>query len=342
MRMRLLAISWFLFCAGAPASGQSVQPKTLEVPATAAWEHAETGMILPANAGGFARGALTDSSGGAERDVSGTYSDLATRSVATVYVYRTMLPNAPLWFDRSLTQLPLMPVYTPAGAFPPAITAFAPPKASSASGLRASFALVNGKLKSTALAIAPLRGWLIKVRMSSETLDAPALEARLADFIAGLRWPAEGKVPPPQAVPVAACGKPLSFKKAKIVRDDLAQVLINSVMAGASTDASGPVTYCREQGQPSERALYRPVGTDNSYVIALDDAGRFLTLGPALSIEGIGAGGNRRFSLTHSRGDSNAVLPSFNRLPSPEQALALAGSGKGSGISVTFGSGKTQ
>ena len=42
-----------------PAIGQP-PPRVLEVPATASWKHAATGMILPPNAAGLSRGAIVD------------------------------------------------------------------------------------------------------------------------------------------------------------------------------------------------------------------------------------------------------------------------------------------
>jgi hypothetical protein len=237
----------------------------------------------------------------------------------------------------------LRPNYKRADASPPAVTAFTPPKASRASGLRTSVALVPTPLRSTALAVAPVGGWLVKVRMSSESLDAAALDARLGAFIDDLRWPAEAKAPK-AAAPIAPCATPLRFKKAKIVHDDLAQVLINSVTGGLALEAaedSGPQTvYCREPGLAPERAVYRPSEAANSYAVAMDDAGTILQLAPALTIKGIGSGGKVSMTLMHRQ--TSDMLPSFNRLPSPDQALNVLNSGRNSGISVEAGDGKNR
>jgi hypothetical protein len=325
------------------ASAQSAKPTRLEVPATASWQHAATGMILPPVSARFVRQDVSDNSGGAELDVAATYQDSTTGTVATVYVFRTMLPDAPLWFDRALDAILLRPNYKRADASPPAVTAFTPPKASRASGLRTSVALVPTPLRSTALAVAPVGGWLVKVRMSSESLDAAALDARLSAFIDELRWPAEAKAPK-AAAPIAPCATPLRFKKAKIVHDDLAQVLINSVTGGLALEAaedSGPTAvYCREPGLAPERAVYRPSEAANSYAIAMDDAGTILQLAPALTIKGIGSGGKVSMTLMHRQ--TSDMLPSFNRLPSPDQAVNVLNSGRNSGISVEAGDGKNR
>jgi hypothetical protein len=177
-------------------------------------------------------------------------------------------------------------------------------------------------------------GWLVKVRMTSARLDPAALDARLTAFIAALRWPAEAK-PAPAAVPVMPCPDSLAFKKAKTVRSDMGNALLDAIGGTAELDEvdegkAGPVVYCREPGPLRIYGVYRPDRSRDSYVIAMGDAGTALRLAPALDLGMLtgGGSGGKRVAMTLLEHDSTTVLPSWNRLPSPEQAMAVAFSGQ--------------
>jgi hypothetical protein len=330
-----------LLLAGAPAVAQP-QPRMLEVPATASWQHEATGMILPPHAAGLSRGGIVDRTA-AEQDVSADYGG-EDGLTTTVYLFQTPLPDPALWTDRALAAIVLRPGFGLDPNAVPAATPFRRPGAAAASGLRASVKLNGSGLASTAVALVPLQGWLVKVRMTSARLDPASLDARLTAFIEALRWPAEPK-PAPAAVPVAACPDSLAFKKAKTVRDDMSDVLMNAITGSIEQDQSeagkaGRLQYCREPGPLGPYGVYRPNGRRDSYVIALGDAGSALRLAPALSLDMLTSGrsGGGKVAMTLLERDTTSVLPSFNRLPSPDQAMAVAFSGRPrETISVTTG-----
>jgi len=325
-----MRLKHFVFCAcllAMPglAAAQSA-PRTLDVPAANAWQHAETRIILPPRVGGLVRTGIGDNTPD-EQDVFVTYSDRDEQMIALVYVYRTGAGDLPLWFDRTLATI-LLPQ---TGATAPAIAGFTRPGASVASGLRAAMTDNVAGMRSTAVAIAPLGpSWLIKIRLGSARLDPAALDARLTAFAAALRWPAETGTAR-AAVPVAPCPTPLRLRTARIVRTDGAEVLMDAVLGSVEPEGEPgpPPVYCREPGATTNRGVYRPDAATNGYLIALHDAGIAVGVGDVSGLSALlGQGNRRRFSVTLLGRDSRSSYPSFDRLPPPDQALALVTGGR--------------
>lgn len=318
-----------LLALASPSLAQT-PPRTLEVPAAKSWQHAATGMILPPVAAGLSRGAIVDRTS-AEHDVSAEYGG-EDGLTTTVYLFRTLLPDPALWTDRALAAIALRPDLGLDPARLPAPAPFRRPGAASASGLRATLPLSGSGLTGTAVAVAPLNGWLLKVRMTSARLDPAALDARLTAFIDALRWPSEAR-PAAAAAPVAVCPDSLTFKKAKTVKDDMGDVLMSALAGTVEMDQvekgeAEAAVYCREPGPLKPYGVYRPDRSRDSYVIALGDSGSALRLVPALDLLASGRSGGKKVAMTLVEHDRTSVLPSFNRLPSPEQAMAVAFSGE--------------
>ncbi|AJP74100.1 hypothetical protein TS85_23370 [Sphingomonas hengshuiensis] len=132
-----------------PATAQRV----LEVPATAGWKHAETGVILRAALTGLPRTRLTDSSN-AELDVAAQYGDPDDISL-TLYIFRPALQSAPMWFDRAETQIQQRGTFgDPAPTSAP--RAFARSPGGSASALRRVYVPSKPPYRSTGVAMIPL------------------------------------------------------------------------------------------------------------------------------------------------------------------------------------------
>jgi hypothetical protein len=314
-----------------PVSAASQAPaRTLAVPPTASWQHAATAMVLPPRAAGLVRGPIVDRTQ-AEQDVSTEYSDEGSTEVATVYLYQSLLPDTAIWFDRAMAAILLQPRFELAGTSLPAPTAFPRPGAGTAGGLRSAMAGTGGEIRSTALAVVPLGRWLLKIRMSSTRFDSAALDARLTAFIQALRWPAESR-PAPAAAPIAPCSSALSFKRAKLVRPDLSQTLIDAALAGVMADRAEeqeeepgpPPTYCRDAATLPPHGVYRPNAATDRYVIALGDAGIALSVEPSLGALLSDRRARPRIGMALLDRDSRDILPSFDRLPPPEQALKVA------------------
>jgi hypothetical protein len=339
--MRLKPFVFSLLALALPAlAGAQTAPRTLEVPITAAWKHAATEMILPANAGGLARTRIRDL-GGEELDIVADYEDRAEGVWVTIYLYQTGAPDVPLWFDRALGALLARPEYGAAAAAPPTPVAFPRPGAVNASGLRVSIDANGAEVRSTGVAIAPLGPFQLKLRISSSRLDRAALDERLTRFIAALRWPAETGRPAPAAIPVAPCATALQLRQARLIRSDDADSLMDALLGVDVSDvehgeAPPPIVYCREPGGTPAYGVYRPNAARNEYLIALNDAGIAYSVGEALdlgALTGQGSSG-RRFSMAILNRNMRGVVASFNRLPPPEQALSVAQT-RGPSIMVT-------
>jgi hypothetical protein len=318
--VRPFVLSLLLLVGAVPAAAQQSDAGDLAVSPTEPWRHAPSGMILPPGEGGLTRARIRDA-GGDGGDVNASYVDRGEGMIALVYIYRTMTPDVSIWFDRALAQIMLT-----TDQAPPAISGFTRPGASAASGLRAALADNISGMRSTAIAVAPLGPWLVKVRMGSRTLEPAALAERLDSFVAALTWPAETGTAR-AAVPVEPCATPLRLRRARVVRAEMEDMLLDSALATVASegDVGPPAVYCREPGATIERGVYRPDGATDAYLIALDDAGIALWVGDASGLSALlGDGRRRRFSMTLLERHSSSTLPSFDRLPPPDQALALA------------------
>jgi hypothetical protein len=337
MSIKLALAAALLILTGA-ASAAPTESRVLEVPSSASWQHAGSGLVLPSRVAGLGRGPIADRTA-EEQDVSAAYEG-EEGLFTTVYIYQTPLPDVAIWTDRALAAIMLRPDFGADPAASPAPIPFQRPGASSANGLRVSLPLVAPGRTSTALAIAPIGDWLVKIRMTSTQLDPGALHSRLTTFIAGLRWPAEAK-PLPAATAMSPCADSLALKKAKVVGSDMATALMGLVMSSEFAKAEGAepiaVRYCREPGPLKTYGVYRPNGVRDSYVIAVGDSGSALRVASELTLDGLESGrAAKRVGMTLLERNSASSLPSFNRLPPPEQALEVAFGNRGESVSLTI------
>ncbi len=245
-----------------------------------------------------------------------------------------MVTSVPLWFDRSRTAIETRDLFrdaAPASADP---VAFAPPGSATASALRQVYASAGGAYRNTALAVIPVGGWIVAIRMSGRTLIAGQLDERLQQAIAAIRWPAAA-APAPAAVPVKACATPLAFGKAKAMKPGGADLLIDLALAGtlsrqakAEPVAGPPPIWCREGKGLKEYGIYRTDG-GLGYTMALYDAGRVVSVFPSImgQVDKTGI-----YSVTlKDVDDSASAFPSFSAMPSPRQVWELVRAGRTSG-----------
>lgn len=303
-------------------SAAAAQPalRTLEVPSSSAWQHAETSLILPSRSAGLTRGSVQDTGAG-ELDIVAQYANAGRSSFATIYLFRSQIESAPLWFDRSRTVLERLSPGRATGPGPRPVMAFALTGSKILSGLSVAYPGSTNGL-STALAVVPLNGWMVKVRISSTDPGVAALDHKLSEFISSIRWPAT-LLPAPAAVPVEPCSSPLVFKKAKMMKPDMEQSLIGSflAMAGATKSSrpqsGSPIVYCRDSDAGVAYGVYRPVSSTTGYMIAINDAGRAVSVGEALTLDK----SKQLYSVTLLDLGRSSVFPSYNRLPGPRQVM---------------------
>lgn len=318
MRFKSLALAGLLTVALTMPVGVQAK-REITAPAGTPWKHTQTGITLPASLIGIDRGPIGDNSN-SEVDVFAGYGDNQVTAI-TLYVFRPALASVPMWFDRSEAQVLMRDVYgnaTPVAA----PMAFAPPGGKTASALRRIYLPGKGPYKSTGLAIMPMGEWLVAVRISSQQFDAAALDAKLDEVIKAIGWPgsvADGDA----AVPVAACTVPIAYaKKAKLKPPSMMDALLGATLsnikpADDEKAKAVPVLWCRE-GQPKqEYAVYRAIGNDTGYTIAMGDAGRVINVSPGLALDSKDPG----YMLSLGLLDQTLIYPSFDKLPAPDAAI---------------------
>jgi hypothetical protein len=309
-----------LVCILASEAGAQPRLRQLEVPPAASWQHSQTSVILPATLAGLPRTGIQDT-GSEELDVIATYESPDQALTTTIYIFRSQVPSVPLWFDRSRTVLEQLKRFPIANSGPLPARSFAPAAGQAESALRVAYPLSGGGYAATGLAVVPLNGWIMKVRMSSKSLGAEALDAKLASLVAAVRWP-KNMAAAPAAAPVEPCPTPLLLKRAKMIKPDVGQALIGSLLAMAGLLKAPPTStlYCRDAEQGVPYGVYRAAASTTGYLVALADSGRAISVGVAPNLE---ERKDEQYSVTLLDLGSSSVYPSFNRLPPPKQVMEV-------------------
>jgi hypothetical protein len=324
MRARLILAGLALMAATPGIAGS----RDLAVPASAGWQHAASGVILPRSIAGMSRITLIDN-GDNELDVAAAFHVPDDSTILTVYIFKPAIMSVPIWFDRSQTALTVRETF---GGVTPVVSDAVPftrPGSTVASGLRQIYAPGKGPYRSTGLAMMPLGDWLVAVRLSSTTFDTGLLDDKLNQVVAAIRFP-NGAPAGEAAIPVRACDKPLDYKKAKILKADGAQALIAAMLpmvarAEASehpekvtTQEDGP--WCRDGAGVANYGVYHHDDGMKSFVLALGDSGRVATVSPGMPL----GNDNPGYGVTFLDLDGTAtVFASFDRVPRPEQVLEM-------------------
>jgi hypothetical protein len=320
MRLIVIAVAAFALAAG-PAALADGRP--LDVPAGKGWQHAQSGLILTAQLGELQRTKLEDLSQ-SELDVAATFWAPDKSTYATIYIYRPGLSDPAVWFDRSQLAMAHNGNYSlgvPSGP----VTRFATPGSAVQNGLRVTHAMAGKPTGATALAMAPIGEWLVAIRLTSDTRDGAGVDAVMTDVINKIRWPAKaGSAVVPN--PVQPCTTPIKFKKAKILKPDLGQSLLGATLSMMANDVAAkeekegpPPVFCLEGTGSADYSVYRPVGTNDRYVMALGDGGIAASVFPQLSLDG--KKGN--YSVTLTDLDSADSYAGFNALPEPAQVFQM-------------------
>ena len=332
--MRVLMMVLALACASPLAA------RDLAVPARSGWQHRDTGLILMSRLAGLQRTGLSDTTQ-SEHVVAAQFEAPDQSVIATVFLFKPAIADVALWFDRGSTTLQEGNVFrgaVPASAAP---IGFAAGGAPAASSLRQVYTKAGGPYRSTALAVMPLGEWIVAVRMSAKSLSAQELDAGLMQLIGAIRWPpatagsTAGATPAPATVPVTACATPLTFHKAKALKPEGGDMLMQMIGTLAAQEAPAsktatppaPSRWCREGEATAGYGVYRSNRADaEGYALALGDAGRIVWVQPSLmgQIEKDG-----RYSVSLADVDGRVLaFPSFNAMPAPGQVWDLVRKGE--------------
>ncbi len=319
------------------------EPRQISSSPSKSWVHKGTGIALPTSLGGEPRKAIYDLTTG-EWDVIAQYEKPDRSTIITVYIYQSSVATVPIAFAQARRAISINEMRNPGfvGTFDPATptVAFAPVAGGTASGLRVSFAS-SGSYKSTALAIAPMgRDTLVKLRVSSKTLDKSGMDALLNKIIADLSLPKDA-VSQPAAVEVADCPDAMpqfkTTKDAKSSNSGGASILGALVGLASSDDAAksgAPLrpTFCRSGflGSAEEGfAQYRILGGSEYYLVSLVDNGTVMVVASDRATEilqaedGAKNGSKPSYSIQLFQPGSITNYVPQDGMPSPQQALSI-------------------
>jgi hypothetical protein len=309
------------------------QAKPLQLNMANGWTHEQSGLVFPKEMGALPFLSATQFADGGW-DLSLQYSPVNQADAVSIYVYQAAVQDIGLLFAESRTSLEnRKQVYSSVSPLAP-VAAFTPPGQSSASGLRIAYN-TEGAYKSTALAILPMgREWVVKFRMSSTTLSASELDTRLTDAIQMLGWPEDVRLHP-EAIEAQSCSASLPpFKKAKRVKADGGNAMLNALFATAISaestepEADEPVVsrYCRDPNIAFPFGIYRPDNAVDRYVISLGDSGRAVFVEPDLASILLDESDSKKeahYTVRMIVPGFVETYPSHDRMPSPEQAVSI-------------------
>ena len=202
--------------------------------------------------------------------------------------------------------------------------------------------------------IFPFNGFYVKMRVSSEMRDVPALETLMMEAANAIDWSSTTSVAAAQ--PMADCSQSLADRPAaKRVEGDDMSGMLSALLGGAAAQVvakkskvAEPVpapNYCREPGSAGPTStLYRPNGDPDRYMLALGDGGMGIYAGRndllALVEEANAKGGTKtsaKYTVTYAQLDRTGTYGDLEGLPLPEQALAEVQNGSPASVATTWG-----
>jgi len=294
----------------------------LPIPAAAAdWRHEPSGVSIAEKIGDMQRGEERDLSKGKAVDIMIQYGS-GTEPV-TVYVYRSAFPNPALWFERTRHAMKLNVGLGTDAVAPRAFTFGGAP---SPNGLREEAELTGrAPWKSTAVAIAQAGEWIVKARITSQTLDRKGVGEKMDRLLAAIRLSAPPAAPLPLQVP-GACpsrsaygGKPMEGRADAAFAGMMSAAVAAAAMSrGQGGLAAEPAAWCREESQfpPDQVSLYRR--RDGAGWVALIGDSGMAVMGLPFEGEAKGA------ALLSSTTRSVRVVSLFDAPPAPEPAVVAA------------------
>jgi len=215
------------------------------------------------------------------------------QDIVSIYVFRATNPNAALWFDRADQVLNY--IWTGKGLGNGSeIEKFNIPGTSENVGLMRSYPL-SGNIKSTALAVAEINGWIIKVRSTSTVLSSQNQKNRLENVFSSIKLPAtihksHPIIFPPECPEINKRDKLSTLVNSEVIHQPTTQAIMTAglvalanarALTGETSGlAASPELYCRAKlnGPSFMGTLYRRTdGADKSWVILFADSGRSIS-----------------------------------------------------------------
>jgi hypothetical protein len=343
MRFTVAVLSALIVVAGnAPA------PAVADVnPISVGWDkpfkHKPSGMVVAPSAGGLPRTSVAQYDD-KQLDVIVDFRTSDQTEVTTLYLFRNVSGDVPVWFDRIQRTVEASTHVGQAKlAIPPAV--FTPAGQPNARGIIASFSSTGTQWKSSAAALTAAGEWYVAIRASSQSLAPDQLLARVEQSFAAIKWPRE-KAPAPVVSPIADCPRSLpELVDAQPAKDDGSSLLFGALAATVGDTVKGertaePSHWCRDSYRTATASVYRPDGATDRYLIAYQDAGRGVWVGPnslANLIVDAASKTEPTYIVELIDIDRHTGFGSFKSLPGIAQALWLVEHGTRTYSAPTWG-----
>ncbi len=265
--MRVTLLAGVLLCLVAPAAANAAD-----------LTHAATGITVPEKIGDMRLGEQRDLSGGKALDLMIQYG--SETEPVTLYIYRAAFPNPALWFERTRHAMKLNVGLDTKGVAPRSFTLGGAP---APNGLREEAALNGvGPWQATAIAMAQAGEWMIKARITSQSLDKDGVAAKMDRLLGAIQFAKAPTSALPLVVPggcendASYAGKPREDDRDKgLAAGMISGIAALSMSRGQTGLAADPNGWCRARSQhPAEHiSLYRQ-RSGSGWVALLGDAGR--------------------------------------------------------------------
>jgi hypothetical protein len=281
------------------------------------WRHGPSGVSIPDLPDGLRTGQVTDNRG----DGSDVFIQLGSgNEPVTFYVYRSAFPNPALWFERTRLAMNAHVGSGNAGAEPRSFTLG---EAGAPNGLREEVVLAPGNnFRTTAVAMAQYGEWMVKVRITSASLDRDGIRAKMDRLLAAIRLPGAVPAPAPLLVP-ALCPDEnrMSGRMRQTSDEDIA--VARAALRRAHDHARGrgglaaePAAWCRERSSfPTQYGtIYRQLD-GRAWTALIGDSGLAVSAYP---IDVPDADGAATFTASSA---ATALARVYDHMPSPDEAI---------------------
>jgi hypothetical protein len=301
------------------AASAAAAPAAITVADGAVWSHEQSGVSVPAEVAGYKRTSIAryDADG---YNVAATLQQTASDTEATLYLFRSGKPDVAIWADRART---LILTSDRLGTLDTAAAvegSFVPPGAGAVPSGYEFVTPLNGKgMTSTGLILLAVDGWLVKLRMTSSSIDAAALRQAMHAVVGGLTLP-RAQTPPVAYASITDCADRVAFaKQAKLMKlDMMGSIMLGTTLRMANEKSAKapaePQVWCRDEANRAY-TMYRAAGDRKSYLLAFNDAGLTAHTG-AFDMGSLMSPG-RGYLVTYSDGVTEEVLPPFTIMPAP-------------------------
>lgn len=284
------------------------------------WHHAQSGIAIARQIGELRVGETRDLTNGAGMDVVVQLG--SEREPATFYVYRSAYPNAALWFER--TRLAMAETVQSGGERVEA-RPFTLGGGDAPNGLREEVALRSGgPFRSSAVALAQVGEWIVKLRITSSTMGAAEIRQRMDQLVAAIRLPDGDRIVHPLVVPLP-CSDDMEANGSLVRRPEpigVAAAAVTGMIAygearGRSGLAADPGSWCRMNSRIPVRyvTLYRH-RTEDRWVALVADSGRAVAAHAVVS-----GSGAATFGSNPAR---TGVAALYTAMPQPDEAIMQA------------------